>query len=76
VPAYVFHVFQTGGAALSFEVRVLASDHEAVAHAEQVLQEHRSAAETEIWDDARLVHKAVRTPDGPTHAPETGPPDQ
>ena len=60
VLAYLFHVFQPGGAALSFEVQLLASDEEAIARAEQVLQEHRSAAEVEIWDDARLVHKAAR----------------
>ncbi len=60
--AYLFHVFQLDGAALSFEVRVLASDPEAIAHAEQVLQDHRSAAEVEIWDDARLVHRAARAP--------------
>ena len=60
--AYLFHVFQLGGAALSFQVQLLASDEEAIAHAEQVLQEHRSAAEVEIWEDARLVHKAARAP--------------
>lgn len=60
VAAYLFHVFQLGGGALSFEVRVLASDPEAIAHAGQVLREHPSAAEVEVWDDTRLVHKAAR----------------
>ena len=60
MPAYVFHSYLPKGPGLMFEARDLPDDAEAKATGLQILAEHRSAAEVEIWRGEQMIHRERR----------------
>jgi hypothetical protein len=60
LPAYTFFPYLTGGTSLTFESVRLEDDAAAMQRSVQVLAEHQSAAEAEIWREERLIHRERR----------------
>ncbi|WP_340644399.1 hypothetical protein [Phenylobacterium sp.] len=61
MPAYTFFPYLTGGSSLTFEAIELSDDDAAKKKGLQILAEHGSATEVEIWRDDRLIHRQPRT---------------
>ncbi|CAN5485185.1 hypothetical protein BH10PSE5_BH10PSE5_28320 [soil metagenome] len=64
VPAYTFFPYLSGGTSLTFEAVELSDDHAAMSKGVQILAEHGSAAEVEIWRDDLLIHRERRVGGG------------
>lgn len=62
MPAYIFYPYLAGGSGLTFEAVELADDAAAMAKGLQILAEHGSATEVEIWRDDELIHRERRPP--------------
>ena len=60
MPAYTFFPYLAGGPGLTFEAVELSDDDAAMVKGRQILAEHGSAAELEIWRDDQLIHRAWR----------------
>jgi hypothetical protein len=60
VPAYTFYPYLSGGSSLVFEEAELSDDAAAMAKGLQILAEHDSAAELEIWRGEELIHRETR----------------
>lgn len=60
VPAYIFYPYLAGGSGLTFEAVELTDDAAAKTKGLQILAEHGSAAEVEIWRDDELIHRERR----------------
>ena len=64
VPAYTFFPYLAGGSGLTFEAAELPDDAEARRMGLQVLAQHDSAAEVEIWRDDQMIHRERRVGSG------------
>ncbi|CAN5849693.1 hypothetical protein BH11PSE1_BH11PSE1_02790 [soil metagenome] len=64
VPAYTFFPYLSGGASLTFEAVELSDDDAAMSKGAQILAEHGSATEVEIWRDDLLIHREWRAGGG------------
>ena len=60
MPAYIFYPYLPGGSGLTFEAVELTDDAAAMSKGLQILAEHGSAAEVEIWRDDELIHRERR----------------
>ena len=73
MPVYTFYPYAERGAALMFEVIDLADDKAAATYAARLLALHASAAEVEVWEGDRQVHRETRAQAPPRRAGD-GPP--
>lgn len=55
MPLYTFHAFKADGAPLLLSTEEASGDGAAHARAAAILTDHQSAAQVEIWCDARFV---------------------
>lgn len=60
VPAYLFYPYLSEGPSLVFEAAELSDDTAAMLKGLEILAEHGSAAELEIWRDDQLIHRERR----------------
>lgn len=60
MPAYIFYPYLAGGSGLTFEAVELTDGAAAMTKGLQILAEHGSAAEVEIWRDDELIHRERR----------------
>ena len=59
MPLYTFYPYRPDGTSLAFEFAELPSDEAALAHAEIIQEEHRTASRVDVWAGDRRVAAAL-----------------
>jgi hypothetical protein len=62
MPLYTFYPRRADGAAPAFETYELSHDAAALARAQAVLAEHKSAVEVVVWRGEQRIGAVARTP--------------